>query len=163
MKKIVSALVLCLAALSWGQVPMPAAVELTVKSISGQITRLGPQDLAKMPRVHLNAVAHDGKSHDYEGVKLLEVLIKAGAPADAIRGKEMADYIVAEGADGYGVVFSLAELDPDFGNQQIVIADKIDGQSLSTPEGPLRLVVPGDKRQARWVRMLTALTIARAQ
>ncbi len=164
MRKIVSLLVLFFVALSWGQVPTPAlAVELTVKTIAGQTTRLGPQDLAKLPRTHVTAVAHDGKSHDYEGVKLLDVLIKAGAPADALRGKEMADYVVAEGTDGYRVVFSLAELDPDFGNQQIVIADKMDGQLLSAPDGPLRLVVPGDKRQARWVRMLTALTIARAQ
>lgn len=152
-------------AISWGQTPAPtSAVELTVKLISGQTTQLGPQDLAKLARVHVKGVAHDGKSHDYEGVSLCDVLVKAGAPAaDALRGKEMADYVVAEAADGYKVVFSVTELDPDFGNQRIIIADKADGQSRSAQEGPLRLVVPGDKRQARWVRMLTTLTIARAQ
>jgi hypothetical protein len=74
----------------------------------------------------------------------------------------MTDYVVAEATDGYRVVFSVGELDADFGNQQVLIADKQDGQPLSSQEGPLRLVVTGDKRQARWVRMLTALTIARA-
>ena len=111
----------------------------------------------------MNAVAHDGKSHNYQGVSLREVLIKAGAPTgDGLRGKEMADLVVAEGADGYRVVFSLAELDPDFGDRQVIIADKADGQPLSAQEGPLRLVVAADKRQARWVRMLTSLTIAQA-
>jgi len=160
MKAIVAIFILCFAAVSLGQAPAP---QLTVKAISGQITQLGPQDWAKLPRQHVRAAGHDGKSHEYEGVNLRDVLTKAGAPtADTLRGKEMTDYVIAEAADGYRVVFSVSELDPDFGNQQVLIADKQDGQPLSAPEGPLRLVVPGEKRQARWVRMLTTLTVARA-
>lgn len=30
---------------------------------------------------------------------------------------------------------------------------------LSDAEGPLRIIVPGEKRQARWVRQVTVLTI----
>jgi hypothetical protein len=30
------------------------------------------------------------------------------------------------------------------------VAESVDGQPLSAKEGPLRLVVPEDKRQARW-------------
>ena len=164
MKRIISLLMLLVVAVSAGAAQAPSAdVELTVKAISGQVVRLGGQDLAKLARVHVSAVAHDGKSHDYEGVNLSEVLAKASVPTgDALRGKEMADYIVAEATDGYKVVFSVAEVDSDFGNRQIIIADKVDGQALSPQDGPLRLVVPGDKRQARWVRMLTTLTAARA-
>jgi DMSO/TMAO reductase YedYZ molybdopterin-dependent catalytic subunit len=151
-------------AVSAAQVQAPtASVGLKVKGISGQTMRLGAQDLAKMPRVHVSAVAHDGKSHDYEGVELRQILANAGTPTgDALRGKEMSDYVLVEAEDGYRVVFSVAEIDPDFGNRQIVVADKVDGQALSPQDGPLRLVVPEDKRQARWVRMLTTLTIARA-
>jgi hypothetical protein len=70
---------------------------------------------------------------------------------------------VAEASDGYRVVFALAELDPDFGNAQVLVAENVDGHPLSANDGPLRLVVPGDKRQARWIRLLTTLTVARAQ
>ena len=34
----------------------------------------------------------------------------------------------------------------------VLLADHRDGQPLSTAEGPLRLVVPDEKRHARWVR-----------
>jgi hypothetical protein len=37
-----------------------------------------------------------------------------------------------------------------------------DGKPLSETEGPLRIVVPHDKRQARWVRQVTSLTICQA-
>jgi hypothetical protein len=78
---------------------------------------------------------------------LCDVLASAGAPTgDALRGKEMGDYVVAEATDGYKVVFSIAELDSDFGNRQIIIADNVDGQPLSAQDGPLRLIVTGEKR-----------------
>jgi DMSO/TMAO reductase YedYZ molybdopterin-dependent catalytic subunit len=160
---IISSLVLLIATTVWAQAPATPEIGLMVKSLSGQSTHLVASDLAKLPRVHLNAVAHDGKSHDYEGVRLSDVLAKAGAPTgNQLRGKEMADIVVAEAADNYRVVFSIAELDPDFGDRQVIVADKMDGQPLPPQDGPLRLVVAGDKRQARWVRMLTNLTITRA-
>jgi len=75
----------------------------------------------------------------------------------------MTDYVIAEATDGYRVVFSLAELDPQFGNTAVLVANEIDGHPLPEHDGPLRLVVPGDKRQARWVRMLRSLILMRAQ
>ena len=82
---------------------------------------------------------------------------------DNLRGKELADYVVAEASDGYRVVFSIAELDPGFSNVQVIVATKVDGQPLPAHDGPLRLVVPGDKRPARRVRMLTTISVVRAQ
>jgi len=41
----------------------------------------------------------------------------------------------------------------------ILLVDKQDGQALVPGQGPIRLVVPGDKRPARWLRMLTSLEI----
>jgi len=37
--------------------------------------------------------------------------------------------------------------------------DTVNGKALGAEQGPLRLVVPGDKRQGRWVRMLKAITV----
>jgi DMSO/TMAO reductase YedYZ molybdopterin-dependent catalytic subunit len=145
----------------------PAAVQqatLAVKPVSGQTLTLGAQDFTKLPRVKVTAKDHEGKNHEYAGVKLRDILTQAGvATGNDLRGKEMTDYVVAEASDGYRVVFSLAELDPDLGNTLVIVAQSVDGQPLGAKEGPLRLVVPGDKRQARWVRMVTGISVMRVQ
>ena len=71
----------------------------------------------------------------------------------------MAAYALAEGADGYRVSFSLAELDPGFQDSQVLVADTMNGEPLGDKVGPLRLVVPQDKRPARWVRMLRSIKV----
>jgi hypothetical protein len=71
--------------------------------------------------------------------------------------------VVVGAADGYRVVFALPEIDPAFSNRLILLADRRDQQPLSPDEGPLRLIVPGEKRQARWVRQVTTVTIHRAE
>jgi hypothetical protein len=39
------------------------------------------------------------------------------------------------------------------------LADRRDGKPLDNHEGPLRFVVPGDKRHARWIRGVTMLEV----
>lgn len=39
--------------------------------------------------------------------------------------------------------------------------DRKDGKPLSTEEGPLRLVVPDEKRRARWIRQVTGVRLGR--
>jgi DMSO/TMAO reductase YedYZ molybdopterin-dependent catalytic subunit len=56
----------------------------------------------------------------------------------------------------------VAETDGDFAAEQVVVVDTVDGKSLGADQGPLRLVVPGDKRQARWVKMLRGITVVKA-
>jgi DMSO/TMAO reductase YedYZ molybdopterin-dependent catalytic subunit len=98
--------------------------------------------------------------HQYDGVPIGALLAKAGVPqGSALRGKSMALSVIAEGADGYRAVFSLAELDDDFAAETVLIVDSTDGQPLGADQGPLRLIVPGDKRQGRWVRMLKSITV----
>jgi DMSO/TMAO reductase YedYZ molybdopterin-dependent catalytic subunit len=120
-------------------------------------------DLKTMPRKTLTVVhPHDKKTEKYEGVALEEILHKAGVPqGEALRGPAMATYVVAEGADGYRVVFSLAELDSGIADSEVLVADTIDGAPLGDKLGPFRLVAPHEKRPARWVRMLKSLTAVR--
>jgi DMSO/TMAO reductase YedYZ molybdopterin-dependent catalytic subunit len=73
----------------------------------------------------------------------------------------MATYILAEGSDGYRVTFSLAELDSEFQASEVIVADTLNGAPLGDKLGPLRLVVPHDKRPARWVRMLRSIKVLR--
>jgi len=157
MKVALLALVLCACAAAQiavsGDIPAP----LTVTAA----------DLAAMPRETIEltdpeTVDHDGGKFKYEGVALQEVLKKAGVPfGSAIRGKWLAAYVLATAKDGYQVVYSLGELDSSFGNEKVLIVDKRDGKPLFAYQGPLRLVVAGDKAGARDVRMLEKLEIVR--
>ncbi len=69
--------------------------------------------------------------------------------------------MLAGAKDGYQVLFSLAELDPGFTSNEIIIADTIDGKPLFDYQGPLRIVAPHDKRGARSIRMLQTLSVVR--
>jgi DMSO/TMAO reductase YedYZ molybdopterin-dependent catalytic subunit len=125
--------------------------------------RLTASDLMQLPRQTIMARAHDGKESRFEGVALFEILKKAGVPSGKeLRGKAVALYVVAEAFDGYRAVFALPELDPAFTDRVILLADRRDGQALSSKEGPLQIIVPGEKRHSRWVRQVIALRIGRA-
>ena len=76
-----------------------------------------------------------------------ELLKRAGAPVGRdLSGKAVATYVRATAKDGYQVVFSLAELDPGFTSNDIIVADTIDGKPLFDYQGPLRIVAPHDKQ-----------------
>jgi hypothetical protein len=71
----------------------------------------------------------------------------------------MAKFVRVTAADGYQVVFSLTELDAAFGDREVLVVDRQDGHPLSQKDGPLRLVVMGDKRPARWVREVETVEV----
>jgi len=70
----------------------------------------------------------------------------------------MTNYLIATGSDGYSVVLSLAEVDPDFHGGEVMVADTRDGQLLGE-NGPFQLIVSDDKRPARWVHNLTSISL----
>jgi hypothetical protein len=57
----------------------------------------------------------------------------------------------------------LPELDHASTERVDLFADLRDGKFLPAVEGPLRVVVPDEKRQARWVRQVRAPMIRRAE
>jgi len=149
-----------LSGLLFAQAPPTAAL-----SVQGDIATplsLTADDLAKMPRETVSVPAADGSKIVYEGVTLLALLQNAGAPfGKQLRGKVLSTYVLAKASDGYQVVFTLGELDPDFGNESILVADKRDGRPLPDKQGPFRLVCPNDHEGARSVRMLQTLEVVR--
>ena len=153
-----------LAAGAYAQAPTAeSSASLEVKGAVKQELRLSAADLKAMPRTKISAKGHDGAEHEYEGVTLGALLAKAGVPAGGdLRGKNMTLCVVAEAGDGYRAVFSVAELDGDFAGEIVLVADTADSKAIGADQGPLRLVVPGDKRQGRWVRMLKALVVVKA-
>ncbi len=135
----------------------PTVVEVT--GAVKQALRLTADDLAKMPRASVKTMSN-GMETVYEGVWLHEVLKRAGVPqGEALRGKALASYLLAQAQDGYQVVFSLGELDPAFIDNEILLADTANGKALFGAQGRFRLVVPKDKPGARSVRMLTKLEV----
>jgi DMSO/TMAO reductase YedYZ molybdopterin-dependent catalytic subunit len=142
------------------------APEEAVLHVAGAVTQplaLSLQDLAAMPRSKITAKEHE-QTITYEGVALTEILKKAGAPlGKLLRGKAMASYVLVTAHDGYRVVFALPELDPDFSDtsKQIILADTADGKPLSEKQGPVRIVVPQEKKGARWIRMVETIEVVK--
>src|SRR5437867_5775207 len=70
-------------------------------------------DLAKMPRAAIQN-RNNPVQAAWEGIWLSDILKRAGVPlGPALRGRALTTYVVVSGSDGYQVVFSLGELDPD--------------------------------------------------
>jgi hypothetical protein len=101
-------------------------------------------DLAKMPRLTLDVrEPHTGEMQRYEGVRLSDLLLKAGVTlGEKLRGKALATYVVAHASDGYAVVYSLAELDPAMNDNQIIVADTMNGKALEPKQGLSRWWFP---------------------
>lgn len=141
--------------------PMPAAAV----TIGGEVAvplRLDAAALAARPRVAVEANDH-GRPGRWEGVRLIDLLREAGVPTgEALRGRALSLYVRVDAADGYRAVYALAELDAGFRDADVILADRRDGEPLDAKEGPFRVVAPGDKRPARWVRQVTAVDVLRA-
>ena len=141
-----------------------AAQSLSVAGLDGQTRVFDNAQLTAMPQVQTSLRSKDGIRHIYRGPALSGLLQAVGAPAgEALRGRDMADVVMVSGKDGYRVAFGLAETDPSIRNGTIIVAVTEDGQSLDDKDGPLRLVVEGDARAARSVRMVVAVTLLRPE
>ena len=89
-----------------------------------------------------------------------DVLVRSGLDfGQGLRGNQLSTYVMGIGSDGYAVIYALAEFDPSITNSAIILADKRDGKPLDPNEGPLRIVVPQDKRPARSVRLLKEIDL----
>ncbi len=140
---------------------LPTGVVVRISGAVSQPLALSLQDLAAMPRTKVTAKEHDATA-TYEGVTLTEILEKAGAPlGKQLHGKALAGYVLVTARDWYRVVFALPELDPDFtdASQQIILADNVDGKPLPEKQGPVRIVVPKEKRAARWIRLVESIEV----
>jgi len=136
-----------LVALALAAAPAAWAADLTVVAPSGTVKVLGEADLAGLPRetVKLGAKA-------YEGPMLSYVLRAGGLPVGArLHGEPLRAFVVVEGKDGFKAVYSLAELDRDFHDDVVILADKADGAPLAGKEAPWRLVSGGDRKAWRSV------------
>jgi|SRR5215472_8222914 len=138
--------------------------QLIVQTELGKQVVLNRVDLEALPHVRVSATEHSSAPANFEGVTVKSVLEKAGITfGESMKGKRMTTCLVVEAADGYRVVIALPELDPAFTDKQTVLAFSREGKPLGEKEGPYRIVIPDEKRMARWVRQVTTLEIVDVQ
>lgn len=122
------------------------------------------QDLSAFKQASQKVKDRDGKEHEFKGVALIELLEKAGVTTGSkLRGENLAKYVLIKAADGYEVIYSLAEIDPEFASQVIILATEKDRQPLPAGEGPFRIITPNDKKPARWIREVRSIKVAFAK
>ncbi|MBE7173112.1 MAG: molybdopterin-dependent oxidoreductase [Williamsia sp.] len=135
--------------------------------ISGEVSKpltLYKEDLAKMKQVPVAFTDRNGKSRQFTGTPVLDILAQAGVTLGKdLRGENLTKYMMVKCADGYEVLFSLAELDSSFTDRKIVLVFQSEGKPLSATEGPFRVVVPGEKKPARSCMQVTELVIRYAK
>lgn len=116
-------------------------------------------DFVKLPR-HTAVLNDHGKQISYEGALVHDVLAQGGIDfGKGLRGKQLSSYVAASASDGYEVVYALAEFDPTVVDSGIIVADKREGQPLAANEGPLRIIVPHDKRPTRSLKLLQEIDV----
>jgi hypothetical protein len=138
--------------------------QLTVQTDSGKQVVLGRVDLEALPHVKVTASEHSSGPVNFEGVTLKSVLENAGVTfGESMKGKRLTNCLLVEAADGYRAVIALPELDPAFTDKQTLLAFLRDGKALGEKEGPYRIIIPDEKRMARWVKQVTTLRIVEVQ
>lgn len=139
--------------------------------LEGQIERpatIKRLDLKKMPSSRVTVTYYSGSSglvtKTYTGVVLNDLLTDAGVKTDpAIRNDILRKYVVVTATDCYQSVIAVADLLPNFGAQQVLIAYADgEGQPLDETEGMARLIVAGDKQGGRLVSNVTSVAVRSA-
>jgi len=138
--------------------------QITVQTDVGKQVVLSRLDIEGLPHVKVTATEHAPAPVTFEGVTLKSVFEKAGVGfGESMKGKRLSSCLLIEAADGYRAVIALPELDPAFTDKQTLLAFLRDGKPLGEKEGPYRIVMPDEKRMARWVRQVTTLKIVDVQ
>lgn len=120
-------------------------------------------DLQHEPQTTLAVFMHTGHGAlggSFTGVSLWTLLQEAGVTMAAGKKNDVIHHTVTvTGSDGYSAVLSLAEIAPEFGADQAIIAWQQDGKALEGSDGFARLIVPGDKAAGRAVGAVTIIEV----
>jgi len=137
---------------------------LKLVGLNGRNFQFNEDSLKTYPKTEIIRKDKDGKEHSYSGVILSYLLAKIGVPQNgALRGKSLSQYLLVKAYDGYQVVFALPELDSDFSDSPVILANRVDGMPFIDTEGPFRIIVQKDKKPARCVRQVMELRILSSQ
>ena len=159
------ALIACVFAAGWAVAAGPSSQF----QVSGAVT--APKtytltDLEARPAITQTISFGSGsgpQTHVYTGASLWGVLDAGDIVTNpAIKNDVLNKYVLATGSDGYRVVFSLSELNPNFGNRPDLVAYSETSNGASTPltgDGFARTTAPGDVKGGRYVSNLVDLDV----
>ncbi|MGF1432035.1 molybdopterin-dependent oxidoreductase [Kitasatospora sp. LaBMicrA B282] len=138
----------------------PAAVRL--HGLLDEPAELTVAQLRELPSQHVDArfdcLGSGERRHGFDGPRLWDVVRAARPRVDLHGRKERLRFLLTvTGTDGHCAVLSWAEIDPEFGGQQILLATSIDDAPLDGA-GP-QLVVPGDHCGARYISGITEVWV----
>lgn len=163
-RTLTAALALLLAGSAFAVEPS-TQFSLTGKVANPAIYDLG--DLQALPGAITQTVSYSAggvpQTRTYTGTSLWGMINQAGIVNNpAVKNDVLNKYVVATGTDGYRSVFSLGELNPNFGNRASIVAyaEIVGGvaQSLGD-DGFARVTAPGDVRGGRYVSNLVSLDV----
>ncbi len=136
----------------------------TVGGLVQSPTTFTVADLKKLPATTVTVTLRTDKGvqgiYSYTGA-LLNTVIQQTVPITNTSFKnDITRLFATVGAtDGYQVTVGMAEILPNFGHEQIILAYAKDGRPLGPDEGAIRLIVPGDTVAGRWVSNVNSITI----
>ena len=156
----------------WSVPPLLASTITDQFSLSGLVNNIRSfalSDLQAFTPVTQSVSYQSGSgtvSTSFTGVPLYDFLTSAqgggGITQNAgVKNDLLRDYVVATGSDGYRAVYSVGEIQPNFGGQKDLIAYQSNGQPLGN-DGFARTTAPGDIAGGRYVSNLSSLQVLSA-
>jgi hypothetical protein len=143
---------LILAAPGWAAAQVPASATVALVAGTREI-RLDAAFLSRLPEIEEDVRHESGRGlvqGRYRGATLWSVLQASGLLEGQATRERARRVLKVAGRDGHVVALALAEIDPDFAGNPVLLAWRVNGEPL--PDGGLRLALPGDRRGARNVR-----------
>lgn len=140
-------------------------------SLRGEVenaARFRLADLKKLPSSRVTVTYFSGSSglvtKSYVGVPLNDLLTSAVVKTDPSRRNDiLRKYVAVQATDCYESIIAVADLLPNFGAQQVLIAYATgEGDPLDEIEGMARLIVTGDKQGGRLVSNVKAVIVRSA-
>jgi hypothetical protein len=136
-----------------------AAQDLKVTVAGRDSVVLTPAEVKALPRAKAT-IQVKGQPVVYEGAVLHEALLKAGVVSgERLMGRYLNQIVIARASDGYASILSIAETDPVYRANPVILADTVNGKPLDAREGPYRLVVDGDLRPSRSPRAVVSIEV----
>jgi hypothetical protein len=140
--------------------PAPVApAKLVVVDEAGAGHEFTLAEFSKLPQKTVKVTSHD-KEAEFSGASLVDLLGSCDVEfGEKLKGKRASTVAVLDATDGYRIVVSLLEIDPASTDKVALVADERDGKPLDSKEGPYRLVLPGEKREIRWICNLKTIHV----
>jgi len=120
-------------------------------------------DLQHEPQTTETVFMHTGHgalAGKFTGVSLWTLLEESGLTTDTKKKNDLVRHsVIVTGSDGYSAVLSLAEIAPEFGGDQAIVAYQEAGKPLEGADGFARLIIPGDKAAGRAVSAIASIEV----